>query len=140
MRYPLRVIAAIREAVGPDFIVGARMTFDEEREPGLKEEEEEETLRIAEDITNTGIDFISIIRGSTETDAALTRQIPPMGTPAAPHLEWAGQLKKQLRVPVMHATRITDVPTARYAILEGLLDLVGMTRGCSRTRIYARRW
>jgi 2,4-dienoyl-CoA reductase-like NADH-dependent reductase (Old Yellow Enzyme family) len=125
MHYPLRVIAAIREAVGPDFIVGARMTFDEEREPGVKEEE---ALRIAEDITNAGIDFISIVRGSTETDAALARQIPPMGTPAAPHLEWAGQIKKQLRVPVMHATRIADVPTARYAVREGLLDLVGMTR------------
>jgi N-methyl-L-proline demethylase len=125
MRYPLRVITAIKEAVGPDFIVGARMTFDEQREPGLKEEE---ALRIAEDITNAGIDFISIVRGSIDTDAVLTRQIPPMGTPAAPHLEWAGQIKKQLRVPVMHATRIADVPTARYAIREGLLDLVGMVR------------
>jgi N-methyl-L-proline demethylase len=76
MHYPLRVIAAIREAVGPDFIVGARMTFDEEREPGVKEEE---ALRIAEDITNAGIDFISIVRGSTETDAALARQIPYAG-------------------------------------------------------------
>jgi NADPH-dependent 2,4-dienoyl-CoA reductase/sulfur reductase-like enzyme len=28
----------------------------------------------------------------------------------------------------MHAAKIADVPTARYAIREGLLDLVGMTR------------
>ena len=37
-------------------------------------------------------------------------------------------MKKQVDVPVMHASKIADVATARYAIAEGLLDLVGMTR------------
>jgi 2,4-dienoyl-CoA reductase-like NADH-dependent reductase (Old Yellow Enzyme family) len=46
MRYPLQVIRAVREAVGPDFIIGARMTFDEERPVGL---EEAQALRIAQD-------------------------------------------------------------------------------------------
>lgn len=125
MRYPLRVIRAVRESVGPDFIVGARMTFEEPRQPGLGTEE---ALRIADDITDAGIDFISVVRGSTETEASSSRIIPPMGTPAAPHLEFAGQIKQKLRIPVMHANRISDVATARYAISEGLLDLVGMTR------------
>jgi 2,4-dienoyl-CoA reductase-like NADH-dependent reductase (Old Yellow Enzyme family)/thioredoxin reductase len=125
MRYPLRVIRAVREAVGPDFVVGARMTFDEQREGGL---ETGEALRIAEDITAAGIDFISLIRGSIGTDAEMGRVIPPMHTPSAPHLEFAGQIKQKLSVPVMHSSRIADVETARYAIAEGLLDLVGMTR------------
>ena len=125
MRYPLEVIRAVREAVGPDFIIGARMTFDEQRPVGL---EEDEALRIAEDITGAGIDFVSLIRGSIGTDADLARMIPPMATQAAPHLEFAGQIKQKLSVPVMHAARIADVATARYAITEGLLDLVGMTR------------
>jgi NADPH-dependent 2,4-dienoyl-CoA reductase/sulfur reductase-like enzyme len=51
-----------------------------------------------------------------------------MGTPSAPHLQFAGQIKAKLSVPVMHAARIADVATARYAIEAGLLDLVGMTR------------
>lgn len=125
MRYPLSVITAIREAVGPEFIVGARMTFEEEREPGLHLDE---ALLVADQITNAGIDFISIIKGSNETEAAAARMIPPMGTQSAPHLEFAGQLKQKLQIPVMHAARIADVPTARFAIKEGLLDLVGMTR------------
>ena len=125
MRYPLRVIRAVREAVGPDFVVGARMTFDEQREGGL---ETGEAVRIAEDITAAGIDFISLIRGSIGTDADMGRVIPPMNTPSAPHLEFAGQIKQKLSVPVMHSSRIADVATARYAIAEGLLDLVGMTR------------
>lgn len=125
MRYPLRVIRAIRAAVGPDFILGARMSLDEEREGGLSTAE---SLQVAADITGAGIDFLSLIKGSLHSDAALARVIPPMATPAAPHLEFAGRMKQQLSVPVMHAARIADVATARYAISEGLLDLVGMTR------------
>ena len=51
-----------------------------------------------------------------------------MGTPAAPFLDFAGQVRRSLDLPVMHAARIADVATARYAVREGLLDLVGMTR------------
>jgi len=125
MRFPLRVIRAVREAVGPDFVVGMRMSFDELREGGL---DPGEGLRIAEDITAEGIDFFSLIRGWIGTDADLGHAIPPMATPSAPHLEFAGQIRQKLSVPVMHAARIADVETARYAIEAGLLDLVGMTR------------
>src|SRR5262245_7890753 len=125
IRFPLEVIRAIRAAVGDEFIVGVRMSFDEQRENGI---DPEEGIRIARRFTEEGIDFISAIRGYLDTDAQLTRIIPPMGTPASPHLEFAGWVKKHVDVPVMHAARIADVATARYAIAEGLLDLVGMVR------------
>lgn len=125
VRFPLRVVRAVREAVGPDFAVGLRMSFEEDRDGGL---ETGEALRVAEDLTAAGIDFISVIRGAIATDAELARVIPPMGTPSAPHLEFAGQIRQKLSVPVMHAARIADVETARHAISAGLLDLVGMTR------------
>jgi NADPH-dependent 2,4-dienoyl-CoA reductase/sulfur reductase-like enzyme len=125
MRYPLEVIRAVRAAVPDDFLVGARVSFDEERAPGVGPQE---ALRIGHDIAAAGIDFISLVKGSIESDTALSRMIPPMGTPASPHLEFAGRMKRELTVPVMHAARIADVATARYAIEAGLLDLVGMTR------------
>ena len=125
MRFPLRVIRAVREAAGPDFAVGIRMSFDEEMPGGLGREE---ALAIAHQVVAEGIDFISIIRGYMGSDEALSRVIPPMGTPVAPHLEFAGEIKREVGVPVMHASRINDVATARHAIRDGLLDLVGMTR------------
>ncbi len=125
MRYPLEVIRAIREAVPQDFLVGARMSFDEGRENGL---ELGELLTVANDITEAGIDFISALTGSIESDNRLTSLIPIMGMSSAPQLEFIGQVKQKLNVPVMHAAKIVDVPTARYAIEAGLLDLVGMTR------------
>lgn len=125
LRFPLRVLTAIREAVGPEFIVGIRMTLDEELPGGLTYAEAIAALRAYIPI---GIDFVSVIKGHIESDASLAKVIPSMGTPSAPFLEFAGQVKREVGIPVMHAARIQDVATARYAVREGLVDLVGMTR------------
>jgi 2,4-dienoyl-CoA reductase-like NADH-dependent reductase (Old Yellow Enzyme family)/thioredoxin reductase len=125
MRYPLEVIKAIRAAAPQDFIISARMSFDELRENGLGTGE---LLTVAQDIIDGGVDLISALGGSIDSDSRLTRMIPIMGMASAPHLELIGEIKQKLNVPVMHAGKIADVPTARYAIEAGLLDLVGMTR------------
>lgn len=125
MRYPLEVIEAIRAVVPEDFIISARMSFDELRENGLGPGE---LLTVAQDIIDGGVDVISALGGSIDSDARLTRMIPIMGMASAPHLEFIGEIKQKLNVPVMHAGKIADVATARYAIEAGLLDLVGMTR------------
>jgi len=125
LRFPLRVIRAVREAAGPDFAVGIRMSLDEDLPGGLQYAD---GIEIAKRLVPEGIDFISVIKGYMASDEALSRVIPPMGTPVAPHLSFAGQVKKELGIPVMHASRINDVATARHAIRDGLLDLVGMTR------------
>lgn len=127
LRFPLEVIAAVRAAVGEDFIVGVRISLDELRK-GRQGIVPEEGIEICKAFEAAGIDFFSVSRGNVDTDAALTKMIPPMHTPSAPHLEFAGWVRKQLTKPVMHAGRITDVATARFAISEGLLDMVGMVR------------
>src|SRR3546814_2174146 len=48
--------------------------------------------------------------------------------PAAPHLDFCGEVRAETRFPVFHAARIADVATARHAVAEGKLDMVGMTR------------
>ena len=75
-----------------------------------------------------GIDFLSVIKGTIDSDATLSTVIPSMGTPTAPFLEFAGEVRRAVNLPVMHASRISDVATARHAVRDGLLDLVGMTR------------
>lgn len=125
MAFPRRVIRAIRSAVGPEFIVGIRMMMEEDRPGGLAYEE---ALPAARTFIEDGVDFVSTIRGSIESDASLARAIPSMGTPSAPFLEFTAEVRRRLEVPVMHAARIADVATARHAVREGLLDLVGMTR------------
>ncbi|MGH3412955.1 MAG: FAD-dependent oxidoreductase [Marmoricola sp.] len=125
MSFPRRVIRAVRDAVGPDFVIGIRMSLDEDRGDGLGRQEALQALR---HYVADGIDFVSVIRGTIDRDATLAKVIPSMGTPAAPFLEFAGEIRSAVDVPVMHASRISDVATARHAVRDGLLDLVGMTR------------
>jgi len=37
--------------------------------------------------------------------------------------------RKEIDLPIFHATRINDLATARHAITEHIVDMVGMTRG-----------
>ena len=126
MRFPLDVLAAIRRRVGDEFVVGIRYTADEARKGGSTAED---GIEISKRLQATGqIDFLNVIRGRIHTDPALTDMIPVQGMPSAPHLDFAGEVKKATGLPVFHAARIPDVATARHAIREGLLDMVGMTR------------
>ncbi|MEW9616178.1 NADH:flavin oxidoreductase [Shinella sp. S4-D37] len=126
MRFSLEVLAAVRERVGPDFILGVRYVADEDTPVGYGKEE---GLEISRRLKNSGlIDFLNVTKGHIETDAGLTDQIPIMGMASAPHLELAGEVRATTKFPVFHATRIQDVATARFAIAEGKVDMIGMTR------------
>ncbi len=125
LTFPLRVLQSVRDAVGPDFVVGLRMAMDEDLPDGLGLAEATE---VVQRYAAHGVDFLSVIKGGLDSDARLAATIPSMGTPAAPFLAFAGEVRRALGIPVMHAARIGDVATARHAIREGLLDLVGMTR------------
>src|SRR5690606_31352457 len=59
---------------------------------------------------------------------SLTKVIPIAGMRSSPHLDFAGEVRSATKFPVFHAARIADVATARHAIAEGKLDMVGMTR------------
>lgn len=126
LRFSNRVIDAVRDAVGPDFVVGVRMVADEDLATGISRDE---GVEIARRLAAGGkVDFLNIIRGHIETDAALADVIPITGMRSAPHLDFAGEIRAATGFPVFHAARISDVATARHAIASGKLDMVGMTR------------
>jgi 2,4-dienoyl-CoA reductase-like NADH-dependent reductase (Old Yellow Enzyme family)/threonine dehydrogenase-like Zn-dependent dehydrogenase len=126
LRFTWMVLDAVRDAVGPEFVVGIRMVADEDFSSGLSREE---GVEIARRLASSGkADFLNIIRGHIESDAALTKVIPITGMRSAPHLDFAGEVRAATKFPVFHAARIQDVATARHAIASGKLDMVGMTR------------
>ena len=126
MRFPLRVMRAIRQRVGSDYIVGIRMAVDERLEDGIDTPVGLEILRrlAGEQL----IDFVNVIRGNIVNDAVLTEVIPIHGMRSAPHLDFAGMVRAETGLAVLHASKVDDVSTARHAIAEGLVDMVGMTR------------
>ncbi len=126
LRFGFEVLEAIRRRVGRDFIVGLRYTADEAAEGGI---DAAEGLEISRRLKASGqVDFLNVIRGHIDTDAALTDVIPLQGMKSAPHLDFAGRVRAETGMPVFHAARIPDVATARHAVAAGLLDMVGMTR------------
>ncbi len=126
-RFGLMVHDAIRKRVGDDFVVGIRFVVDEAGEGRLDFDECLEIARIFEAAGT--IDFFNAIYGRMDTQLKLAVDcMPGMASPMAPFLALAGAFKQAVRLPVFHATRITELATARHAIREGLLDMVAMTR------------
>ncbi len=124
--FPLAVVRAVRAALGSDCLLGVRMAVDEGDAGGVDLARGVEVLRR---LVDAGVQWVSVIHGRIDTEAGLAAVIPPMGRPAAPHLATAAGVRRALPgLPVMHAGGIRDVATARWALTEGMVDLVGMTR------------
>jgi 2,4-dienoyl-CoA reductase-like NADH-dependent reductase (Old Yellow Enzyme family)/thioredoxin reductase len=126
MKFTFDVLAAVRERVGTEFIVGIRFTADEDLEGGISKAE---GVSISQRLRASGmVDFLNVVRGHIDTDPGLTDLIPVQGMRSAPHLDLAGDIRASTRLPIFHAARIPDVATARYAIQAGKVDMIGMTR------------
>ncbi|MPQ95910.1 NADH:flavin oxidoreductase [Thioclava sp. JE_KL1] len=126
LRFTFDTLKAIRARVGEEFIVGVRYTGDEDLPGGITREE---GLEISQRLKDSGmVDFLNVVKGHIDTDAGLTDVIPVQGMRSAPHLDFAGEIRAATQFPTFHAAKIQDVATARHAIVEGKLDMVGMTR------------
>ncbi|GAB1380819.1 oxidoreductase [Pararhodobacter aggregans] len=126
MAFPLAVLKACRDRVGPDFILGVRYVADERLPGGV---DAAEGIEVGRRFKQSGlVDFLNVIRGHIDTDPGLTDVIPIQGMPSAPHLDMAGAVRQAVDVPIFHAARVPDVATARHAIAAGKVDMIGMTR------------
>jgi N-methyl-L-proline demethylase len=126
LRFAFEVMRAMRERVGEQFLLGIRYSADEMMAGGITKEE---GIGISQRLKDSGVvDFLNLVRGHIDTDAALTDVIPIMGMRSAPHLDFAGEIRRATGFPTFHAARIQDVATARFAIESGRVDMVGMTR------------
>ncbi|MDO8365098.1 MAG: FAD-dependent oxidoreductase [Actinomycetota bacterium] len=126
LRFPLAVLRAVRARVGSDYLVGIRMAVDESRLDGI---DTPTGLAILERLKGDGlIDFVNVIRGNIINDAVLSEVIPIHGMASAPHLDFTGMVRERTGLPVFHAAKIDDVATARHAVREGKVDMIGMTR------------
>jgi 2,4-dienoyl-CoA reductase-like NADH-dependent reductase (Old Yellow Enzyme family) len=125
-RFAFLVHKEIRRQVGDDFVVGMRITLDEGK-GGLHFDE---VLQIAELLKNEGaVDFFNCNVGRMDTEITLAEDnMPGMSRPLALFLETVGRFKCEIDLPIFHAARITDVANARFAIRDGVLDMVAMTR------------
>lgn len=126
-RFGLMAHEAIRKAVGDDMIVGIRFVIDEAVEEGA---DFDQCLELARLFEREGyIDFFNCIYGRMDTDLALAEHnMPGIFQRGAPFLSQVAKFRQETKLPVIHAAGIRDVATARHAIRENIVDLIGMTR------------
>ena len=123
-RFPLQVVRAIREAVGPDFILEYRISGDEHVEGGLKPEDTAEFLKYLEPY----LDMVNV-SGALECDPMLTNTtIPGIFTPHGVHLEAAAVIRKALSIPVIAVGAIQSPERAEAILTDGIADAVMLCR------------
>jgi hypothetical protein len=89
-----------------------------------------ECLAVARAVRDEGLaDLFNLIGPGGATNASIAQVIPGMALPIAPWVAMARDFRAAIGMPVLHATRITDLGTAAHAVETGAVDLVGMTRG-----------
>ena len=127
LRFGFMVLEEIRRKVGDDFIVGIRIAIDQNLDGGLSKDD---CLEIAQLHEQSGlVDFLNLNYGRVDTEIDYINLMPGMSAPIAPYLDLVQEFTRELHLPTFHACRIIDAATARHAIREGIVDMVGMTRG-----------
>lgn len=126
MRFGMEVLKAVREAVGPDFVVGMRITGDEFHPDGLTHDDMKQ-IAAYYDATDM-VDYFGVVGSGCDTHNTLANVIPNMSYPPEPFLHLAAGIKEVVSVPVIHAQNIKDPNQAKRILEGGYVDFVGMTR------------
>nr|WP_263327069.1 FAD-dependent oxidoreductase [Neobacillus sp. Marseille-Q6967] len=127
MRFSLEVIDAVANAVSDDFIIGFRLTSDQNSDTtGLHRED---LLNIAKRLEATGkIDLFNISGGTGITIETQAGTVPGDTYARGTYLPLIKKYKTELSTPILGACRVLDVQLAEETLNNGTCDLVAMTR------------
>ena len=123
MRLPLEVVQAMRQAVGPSFVIGVRVCMDEFTSWGYSSEEGK---RIVEAFAGTGeINYFSCDAGCF---SSFYMEIPPMCIPLGFAEYLSAEMREATDLPVIAFGRINDPALAERILSSGNADFIGMAR------------
>ena len=124
LRYPIEVIRAVRDRVGPKHVVGIRLTLDEMVPGGM---EIDDWIEVAQKIhAATDIDYVMTTAGVYHSVSYI---MPPTDVPDGWLIARAQKLRQALGgLPVFVVGGIKDPAMADEIIASGAGDMVAMTR------------
>ena len=126
-----------RAAMGPDRLVGLRISA-EELEPGGLEQADVATLVRA--LADRGlIDYVNTTAGSMAGLGGSIHVVPPMEIAHGYLVPQAAALKKASGLPVFVAGRINQPQEAERILVAGQVDMCGMTRAMIADADMARK-
>lgn len=126
MRFGVRVIEAVRERVGADFIVGIRVTGDDFTENGLDNAQMQEICGRLDDLKL--LDYFNVIGATAETYVGEAAAVPNMSYNLGLYTYLAASIRQVVEVPVIGFGRLVDPVQAEKVLAAGEADLVVMNR------------
>ncbi|WP_209323252.1 FAD-dependent oxidoreductase [Brevibacterium renqingii] len=130
-RFLAEVVEGVRAAVGPEVVVGLRISGEDKTEDGLVSAEVLELIGALDAMECDGVDcldYFSITAGDSSTLQGAVHIVPSMQVEAAYATNLSEQVKKITDKTVMVAGRINQPHEAEAAIAEGRTDMAIMTR------------
>jgi len=136
-RLALAVVDAVRQSVGDDFVVAAKLNSADFQKGGFSAEDSVATAVLLQD---AGVHFIEVSGGNFESPLAYqhksrasdatTGRAPKRSTALreAYFLEYARAVKAALGIPVMVTGGFRQAAVMNAALAEGATDLIGIGR------------
>jgi len=120
MRFLRETLQAMRAAIGPDLPLGIRLKLDDMAQRGMTIEEYITVAQILE--AEHEVDYILFSGGDGRFHHG------PMPRPEGEWLPLIRRMRAAVRLPLMHAGRITTPEMAEQALANGDVDIVCMTK------------
>jgi 2,4-dienoyl-CoA reductase-like NADH-dependent reductase (Old Yellow Enzyme family) len=123
-RFGLEILRAVKAAV-PGMAVIYRISVEDFFPEGMPFAEGKQ---IAIWAAATGADALHITAGHYRSLPSAAMMIPPMRLPVATFLDYAAEVRRQVKVPVIAVGRLGDPATATEAVARGKADFVALGR------------
>ena len=125
-RFPMMLLKAMREAVGPDFIIEFRISGDEILPEGMRTDEVIQFLKMAQEY----IDLINVSAGLIVDPRGQFYSMPPYFRPKGVNVPYAAAIKAcpDIHKPVSVVGGIMTAEQADKLIGEGKVDMCAMAR------------
>jgi 2,4-dienoyl-CoA reductase-like NADH-dependent reductase (Old Yellow Enzyme family)/thioredoxin reductase len=126
LRFALEVVSAVREAVGPERILGLRIPGEEGVAGGLTRDD---MRTIAARLAETGqLDYLNVIVGTNYSRMQRMAHWGPTPLAHGVYVPLAANIKQAVGIPVFAAGRVTEPELADAIVRDGKADMVAMTR------------
>ena len=126
-RFLLEVLKAVREEIGPEKIIAAKLNSADFQRGGFDNEDSIATAKLLE---AAGLDLLEVSGGTYEDPAMLTELPKRQSTIAreAYFLEFAEKLRGQTKLPLMVSGGFRSSEAMTAAVASGATDMVGLAR------------
>lgn len=137
-RFLLDTVAAVRDAVGPSFAISVKLNSADFSKGGFSHED---SLQVAEWLSDAGIDLLEISGGTYEKLALMGDDADDTAASSSQHreayfLKYAEGIRKVTRIPLAITGGFRSHAAMQQALDSGALDVVGIGRPlCSQPDI-----